>query len=260
MTDTLAKIIAETMSSGVEPLHRKYHGIYDGYGDVPNAYLTETEVFTAVSGIVADYKAAIDANETGKRFSRSCVENAVRALDKLKSGDRRISFITAEVTSSFLTDDVIKNLDGVLEDGEDRSAICLTFTEKAMISGGDKFAEGVADARGLGFSTAVYDFNGEQSLSALMKMPVDYAFLSPAVSALSRDRNKPGLFTALTGLLRSLRISAILCGVKNDDAIRDAIAAECFGVMPAEDYSGQFVFKKGGRDLNDIFSDGDETL
>ena len=259
MTETIAKIIAETLTSGIEPLHRKYVGIYDGYGDVPTAYLTETEIFTTASGVVKEYRDAIEKNETGKRFSLSCVENAVRALNKLKKKDRRVTFVTAEVTESFLSEGV-KELEKVLEQGVNPSEICLTFSEKALIDGGEKVAEGIADARGMGFLTAISSFNGEESLSALMKVTVDYAFLSPTVTALSSDRNKRGVFTALTGLLNPLRISAVLCGVKDDDTIRSATATECFGVIPSDEYSGQFAYKKGGRELQDILSDGDETL
>ena len=34
MAEVLTNIIAETLSSGVEPLNRKYYGIYDGYGEL----------------------------------------------------------------------------------------------------------------------------------------------------------------------------------------------------------------------------------
>lgn len=259
MTETLTKIITETLSSGVEPLHRKYYGIYDGYGEVPTAYLTETEVFTAASGIVADYRKAIENTEVGRRFSLSCIESAIRTVRGLREADRQVSFITAEVTGSFLSGNVLKDLDGLLDDlsGE---KICLTFSEKTLIEGGEKVAEGIADARGIGFSAAVYGFNGEGSLSALMRVPVNYAFLSPEMIAKTRSRDKSGLFTAFTGLMRSLRISTVLCGVNNDDAIRDATAAECFGIMPSEDYAGQFNFRKGSAEFNDIVADGERVL
>lgn len=260
MTDTLSKIIAETLSSGVEPIGRKYFGIYDGYGDVPIAYFTKAEVFTALSGIVRDYEKAIDKNEVGKRFSLSCIENAVRALTELKKKDKPVSFISASVTTSFMSGDVLKDLETVSMGEIERSNVCLTFTEKAMTDGGDDFIKGVADARGMGFSTAVCDFNGEQSLSLLMDSPVDYVFLSPEFTSLSENRNKHGVFTSFTGLMRSLRISAILCGVKTDDVIREATASECFGIMPSVDYSGQFSFRKGGRELKDILSDGESAL
>ena len=259
MAEVLTKIITETLSSGVEPLHRKYYGIYDGYGEVPIAYLTETEVFTAASGIVADYRNAIENTEVGRRFSLSCIASAIRAVRGLREVDRQVSFITAEVTGSFLSGNVLKDLDGLLDDVSGEK-ICLAFSEKTLTEGGEKVKGGIADARGMGFSTAVYGFNGEESLSALMRVPVNYAFLSPEMTALTCDRNKSGLFTALTGLMRSLRISTVLCGVNNDDAIRDATAAECFGIMPSQDYSGQFGFRKGGADFNDIISDGERVL
>ena len=260
MTESLSKIIAETLSSGIEPLHRTYLGIYDGYGDVPVAYLTETEVFTSVSGVVADYKKAIDGNEVGKRFSLSCISNAVRTLERLNEKDRQVSFITADVMSSFLRGNVASDIKSVVKDDTDLSKVCLMTDEDILVRGGEKAADGIADLRGMGFSVAVRSFNGEQSLSALMKIPVNYVFLSPEMTALSRSRNKSGLFTALTGLLRSLRIDAVLCGVEDDDAIRDATAAECFGIMPSNGYAGQFKFRKGAAALNEILSDGDKVL
>ena len=260
MAEVLTKIIEETLASGVEPLNRRYYGIYDGYGDVPCAYLNETEVFTTESGIIKDYGRVIEGSEIGKRFSLSEIGSAHRAAEELRRNDRQIAFMTARVTRSFLSGDIAKDLEALKGSGVNGEQVCLTFTEETLTKGGAKVAEGIAEARGQGFKTAVYGFNGEQSLSALMKVPVDYAFISAEMTAVLRSRNKAGLFTAVTGLLRSLRIAAILCGIKDDDAIRDATASECFGIMPADDYKGQFNFGKGGRELKEIITDGESVL
>ena len=144
MAEVLTKIITETLSSGVEPLHRKYYGIYDGYGEVPIAYLTETEVFTAASGIVADYRNAIENTEVGRRFSLSCIASAIRAVRGLREVDRQVSFITAEVTGSFLSGNVLKDLDGLLDDVSGEK-ICLAFSEKTLTEGGEKVKGGIQD-------------------------------------------------------------------------------------------------------------------
>ncbi|MBO4594876.1 MAG: EAL domain-containing protein [Clostridia bacterium] len=258
--EVISNIIAETLSSGIEPLHRKYHGIYDGYGDIPTALFTETEVFTSATGVITGYKGSIDKSEIGRRFSLSSIANAIRVLNELEKHDVRVSFVTAEITSSFLSGDVAKDLGELLNESVKPESVCLVIDEERLKDGGEKVAEGVAEARGMGFPVAVNGFDGEQSLSSLMKVTVDYAFLSPDMTARLKDRNKEGLFTALTGLLRSLRVSTVLCGVKDDELIRDATAAECFGIMPSDDYAGQFNFRKGGGELKEIISDGERAL
>ena len=260
MTEDYKRVISETLASGVEPISRKYSGVYDGYGEEPIAYFTETEIFTAASGIVSGYRAAIDDNEIGVRFSLSGISSAYEANVRLNESDKRVYFITADITKSFLTGDTAKLLDGLVKRGVNGDGICRTFTEKAITDGKDAAINGNADARGMGFKTAINAFGGELPLSVLMRTPVDYLFLSPQFTATLRWRDTKGAFTAFTGLLGALRIRAVLCGVKDDDAIRDATAAECFGIVPAADYKGQFSYSERGKDLKDILSYGVNAL
>ena len=253
MPAAIDNIINETLASGVEPLRRLYSGVYDGYDDEPVAYVSETEVFLTSVGILTDYEAAIDAKEVGVRWSLSNVAAAYRALVALRDAGKKALFVTAEVTKSFLEGDVEGSLNALLADGVESDGILLAFSEKALLTS-RKAAEGVRTARAMGFKAAVTDFSGDQSLTTLTASPVDYAFFAPELTALSGDRDKPGLFTALTTLVRALRVSIVLTGVKTDDVIRDATAAECFGVMPHRTYEGEFSFPRTGLTLEEVLS------
>ena len=259
MSEVVEKIIAETLESGIKPINRKFRGVYDGYGERPIAYLTETEVFTTASGLLNGYESAIENAKIGIKWSIGNVKGAFRALGVLEAADNHPTFLTASVTKSFLKANVHELLAEFEEiDAAKKERIVLTFAESATED--ERALKGISEARGAGFKTAIKDFGGNRSLSALNAAPTDYVFFSPEMTALAGDRNKPGVFNAFASLLRSLRTEIILTGVKNDETIRESIATECFGIMPAENYRGEFDFPQGARDLESIKSDGEAIL
>lgn len=257
MSEVLTDMIEDTLASGVEPLGRKYFGVFDGYGDVPIAYVTTTEVFTTASGVLTDYIDAIDKNEIGKRWSISNIKSAAKSIARLKEKDRHPAFITAEVTSSFICGKVKDDLEKLISSGLCSDNICLAIEEKTLVENKDKAAQGISEARSMGFQTAIIGFDGEQSLSLLFGVGCDYVFLSSDWTALALDKNKPGAFTALIGLLHSLRKDVVLCGVVSDEEMREATASECFGIMPGKEYVGQFSFPMEGRGIAEISKDGE---
>lgn len=251
MPIAIENIINETLASGVEPLRRLYKGVYDGYDDEPIAYVSETEVFLTSTGVITDYDAAIDDKEVGKRWSVSNVAAAHRALNAIREAGKKAVFVAAFVTKSFLEGDVEGALSALEEEGITGESLVIAFRERVLLTS-SKAINGVATLRAMGYKAAVYGFSGEQSLATLTAAPVDYVFFAPELTAFSGDRDKPGLFTAVTTLVRALRTSIVLCGVKSDDVIRDATAAECFGVMPDQTYEGEFSFPKTGLTLDEV--------
>ena len=237
MSEVVTKIISETLASGVEPLRRRYYGVYDGYDDMPVAYVVETEVFLSATGVITGYEQAIDDRAVGIKWSISNIAAAYRALQRLREKDKKAAFITASVTTSFLESDV----------------------EKSLLSS-EKARKGAETLRAMGYGAAIFGFSGAQSLNSVTEAPVDYVFLSSEVTALSGDRDKPGVFTALMSLLRALRCEIVLCGVKNDDVIRDATASECFGVMPDAEYQGEFSFPMNGVEIDTILQGEDDAV
>lgn len=256
VSEVVEKIINETLASGVEPLRRTFSGVYDGYDDAPIAYVSDTEVFLSATGVIKGYQSAIDQREVGVRWSLSNIAAADRAVNAIHEAAKKAVFVTAFVTRSFLEGDVEGALAKLAADGVTGENILLAFPEKTIIAS-QKAKDGVKTARAMGYKAAIYGFGGEESLSALTAAPVDYVFFSPEMTALSGDRDKPGLFTAITTLLRALRVSIVLCGVKTDDVIRDATAAECFGVMPDETYEGEFNFPKQALSLDEVLAQGE---
>ena len=259
MSEVVANIINDTLASGVEPLRRLYHGIYDGYDDVAIAYVSETEIFLTVTGRLPDYESKIDLRPVGIKWSVSNIVAAYRALQKLREKGKRVRFITAFVTTSFLEGDVESALTDLAAKGITGEGIVLAIREKTILTS-VKARKGIEMLRAMGYGAAIYGFSGQESLTGLTEAAVDYVFLTESLTALSGDRDKPGLFTALMTLLRALRCEIVLCGVKNDDVIRDATASECFGVMPSAAYEGEFSFPKAGQDIAEILSTEDGTL
>ena len=259
MSEAITKIINQTLASGVEPLRRVYHGVFDGYEDLPVAYVTETEVFLTATGVIKNYEDAIEEKEVGRRWSISNIAAAHRALTTIRENGKKANFVTAFVTKSFLEGNVADDLAALAKDGVTGEGVLLTFRESALLTS-DQAKEGVATARAMGFQAALYGFNGAESLSGIAAAPVDFMFLSPEMTALSGDRDKPGLFNAIITLLRTLRASIVLCGVKTDDVIRDATAAECYGVMPDESYQGEFSFPKRELELDEVLKLGEGAL
>lgn len=260
MSEPIARIISETLASGVEPLRRRYRAIYDGYGDVPTAYFTETEVFTSATGVMTGYEKAVDGTDTGRRLSLSNIRSAAYALERLHEKEKNPAFVTAFVTRSFLTGDVKEDLASLEKEGVNPDGICLAFYEDALVLGKEKAREGISEARSMGYQTAICDFSGEQSVASVSEGNAEYVFFSEKMTALTLDRNKPGVFTALTSLLKALRFRIVLCGVKNDAQMREGTAAECYGVIPDDEYVGEFTFPKGGRDLEEILTEEDDVL
>ena len=254
MLENVTNIINDTLASGVEPLRRVYHGVYDGYDDAPIAYFTETELFLTATGVMKDYVAAIENNDTGRRWSLSNIAAAYRALQQFAAREKKAAFVTAHVTKSFLEGDVQGDLTKLIEQGILAEGVVLAFSESAVL-GNQKASAGVAAARAMGFGAAICGFSAKESLSSIVAAPVDYLFFDESMTALSGDRDKPGVFTALTALLRTLRCSIVLCGVGSDDTIREATAAECFGIMPSDSYEGEFNFPKGGQTMEEILSE-----
>ena len=227
--------------------------------DVPTAYVAETEVFLTTTGIIKGYEASIDKRSVGIRWSISNIAAAYRALQELRANDKKAYFITAPVTTSFLEGDAAAELERLAGDGITGDGIVLAIREKTVLTS-EKARQSIKDVRSMGYGVAVYGFSGAQSLESITAVPVDYLFLSEELTALSGDRDKPGLFNALMSLLRAMRSEIVLCGVKSDDVIRDATAAECFGVIPSEEYQGEFTFPKGGLTLEQILKGEHGTL
>ena len=110
MSEAITKIINQTLASGVEPLRRVYHGVFDGYEDLPVAYVTETEVFLTATGVIKNYEDAIEEKEVGRRWSISNIAAAHRALTTIRENGKKANFVTAFVTKSFLEGNVADDL------------------------------------------------------------------------------------------------------------------------------------------------------
>ena len=70
-----------------------------------------------------------------------------------------------------------------------------------------------------------------------MRLPVDYAFLSPEVTALADDRVHSDVLTGLVGYLHAMGQKVIAEDVSSDGQLRALERLECFGYLPSESFS-----------------------
>ena len=250
--------VNETVLSGIAPLQQRYVGVFDGYVECPEAYVARTELFSSVNGTMKEIRELIDDKEIGVRVTMRNLAHGIRTMQALRDKGRTTRWLSIEAsTSLLLCDDVFSMLDEVIksESFTEPERICFEFLPSIMNADREKVQKGLADVKAAGFLIAIAPIDRDFALSLLMDMPVDYVVLSKEMTALTTDRNKPGFLAAMIGLLQTMRISVVADGVKNDDEIRELTTVECFGFIPTEDYSGEFLLKANARTEEEILSD-----
>ncbi|MBO4572635.1 MAG: EAL domain-containing protein [Clostridia bacterium] len=257
------RIVNETAESGIAPLELKFTAIHDCYNSRPLAYRTETELFCSAIGKMNDFIEKIDSNVTGKEFSYRNIIRSIDAIRAMEQAGRKINYVSISATTSFLTQE---SLYEVLKDLFDRESftktdkICLEFTKNVLSSDREAVRKGLADLKVLGVKTMISGFASDGfPTSALLDVAVDSVILAPEITALSLDRNKPGVLSSLIRFIKSMDVAVIAEGVRNDDELRELNKAECFGFIPADDYSGRFVFPAKKRDLTSALSDKEDV-
>ena len=250
--------VNETVLSGIAPLQQRFVGVFDGYVECPEAYIAHTQLFSSASGTIDNVRDLIDNDEIGVRVTIRNLTHGIRTMQSLRDNGRTTSFIGIEASASLLKEeDVSVLLEEVV--GKERFSeperICFIFTPSIMSEDRDIVKKGLSDVKALGFMIAIAPVNADFAVSAMMDLPVDYVILSKDLTALATDRNKTGVLAAMIGLLHAMRIGVIADGVNDDDEIRELTTVECFGFIPTEEYTGEFLLKAGERTMEDILTD-----
>ncbi len=247
------RLVNETVSSGIEPVTLNFTGIYDCYSARPVAYRTETEMFSSVSGKIKEAAEKVDKTETGKNFTAHNIVKAIRCIKAMVAEKRRISWISVSATTAFLTqDDLYSALDNIFkaENFTENDKLCLEFSKSILTAEREKVLKGLADLKVLGVKTVISGVAADDfPTSALLDVAVDTVILTPAITGLALDRNKPGVLASLIRFLRSMDVSVIAEGVTGDDELRELNKAECFGFVPSENDSGRLTVIKGTHDF-----------
>lgn len=256
--DTFERMVNETVHSGIAPLQQSYVGVFDGYGECPVAYCGSTALFTAATGVVEAYRAAVADTDTGMRLSLRNLAHGIRCMHQLQAAGRTTRWVSAEAYLALLTsDEAYASLQGVLDaehcDAPER--LVLAFDAASLAGRLVEVRQRLEEIRSLGLCVALTGVTADFALPLLADVRVDYVFFAPTFTALTTDRNKPGVFSAVVGLLHTMGVGVVAEGVVDDDQIRELTAVECFGFLPAADYSGEFLLPKGARDMADILRD-----
>ena len=253
------RIVSETVSSEIEPVAFKFTGIYDCYSAKPLAYRTETELFSSLYGKITDFSEKIDASETGRNLTLYAIRKAIRYLKKFKAAERKIEWISVTGTTAFLFDEDLYGTLKALFDKENFSEtdkICIEFTKNIFTLDRQKVLKGLADLKVIGIKTVISGFAADGfPVSALLDVSVDAVILSPEITALALDRNKPDVLSSLVRFVKSMNANVIAEGAATDDEIRELNKMECFGFIPSKDYSGRFTFKAEKRDFASALED-----
>lgn len=256
--DQFEKIVNETLLSGIAPLQQHYVGIFDGYVECPIAYRASTELFTASTGVIEGSRELIDLKEIGARISMRNLAHGIRTMQEMLDLGRSTKWIGVEASVSLLLeDDVFSIVEGTLkkECFSRPEKICLEFSPSVMDADREKVRKGMADIKALGLLIAIAPITRDFAISSIMDLPIDVVVLSKELTALSTDRNKPGVLGAMIALLHTMGVSVVAEGAENDDQIRELTTVECFGFIPTDSYRGEFLLPLGKRTEEEILKD-----
>ena len=134
--------------------------------------------------------------------------------------------------------------------------ICICFDEQATFADDKTLSSAFSDIRAAGFKTALSGYGGDNfAIEKIINACPDYVFASRSLSELCQNREKGGAFAPLINLVKSLGGELIAENVFCDDELREFRARDCFGFIPASDYSGRMAVEKKSFSEKDAIND-----
>ncbi|MBP5209534.1 MAG: EAL domain-containing protein [Clostridia bacterium] len=237
-----ARDVRDAVAADVPPIELRYTALYGVSSRSPFAYLTTTRVYSHLLGVL-DPQTLVDVADTPEavELARRAARDALDALAAFDEAGRHVSFIAVRAPVAWLTCgtlyDDLKRLFGERDLSHDR--LCLAFPPAVTVSVDPRVRQSLLDARLLSVRTMITGCGSDETaLPSLMRLPFTEALLTAGTTALTQDRDHPGVFDALVGYLHSLEVAVYAEGATSDDVIRACQRAECAGYVPAPDYRG----------------------
>jgi len=236
--------VGMTIDAGVSPLEMRFEQINHCYRKVPIAYRTHTYVNSVTMGVISPekYAFAADEDEIGKRLAAWNVIHAIEAVKAMKAAGREIEFVTARCPAKLAAEtDMYDWVKGLMQKCkfDTPEKLCLEFSQSLLYEDPEKTRLSMLNMKLLKVRTLMTGAGSAQNpISLLIKVPVDFVLLDPALTALTDNRNKGAAAIALISYLRDLQIDVIGSGVQNDEQISSLNRADCFGYVPSSGYQG----------------------
>ena len=263
---THSKYLEMAIASGILPMETRYSQINHPYRKVPIAYRSFTYLNSIVSGVVPPekYSYASDATELGVRLSRFNIEAAMRAVRKMESAGRKIEFITARCSPSLaLEADLYEWMRALMEENnfDEPDKICLEFPQSLLYENAERVKLSLLGMRLLKVRTMISGCGADDCpVANLIDLPVDLVLLDPRLTQMLSSRVKNRVVLQFIQFLRALPTDIVADGTLNDEQIASLSRSDCFGYIPASNYSGNVTHGRLRMTLDEATSQKEEEI
>lgn len=259
-----SKYLEMALASGILPMETRYSQINHPYRKVPIAYRSFTYLNSIVSGVVPPekYSYASDATELGIRLSKYNVVSAMRAVRKMEAAGRKIEFITARCSPSLaLETDVYEWMRALMAENnfDEPDKICLEFPQSLLYENAEQVKLSILGLKLLKVRTMVSGCGADDCpVANLIDLPVDLVLLAPRLTQMLSSRVKNRVVLQFIQFLRALPTDIVADGVLNDEQIATLSRSDCFGYIPASNYSGNVTHGRLRMTLDEATSQKEE--
>lgn len=254
------------LASGILPMETRYSQINHPYRKVPIAYRSFTYLNSIVSGVVPPekYSYAADATEIGVRLSRHNIITAMRTVRKMEEAGRKVEFITARCSPSLaLEPDMYEWMRALMEEnGFDKpEKLCLEFPQSLLFEDAEQVKLSLLGMKLLKVRTMMSGCGADDCpVANLIDIPVDIVLLAPKLTQMLSSRAKNRIVLSLVQFFRALPAEVIADGVTNDEQIATLSRSDCFGYIPASNYSGNVIHGRLRMTLDEATSQKEEEI
>lgn len=235
----VSELVRRTVATGIPPLELTYRAVRDCRTDLPVAYRTEIAVNSVELGrlMQSDFSRISDSHELGIRVSEWGIGAALREREQFRSAGRHPRWISVSCPAAYAElPDLYNRLKGLLGNynkGAGGVGICLEFPDSLLLSQAD-VRTSILDLKLLGVhSLLVCNSADTCPFFKLVDVPFDTVLLTPRMTRLVNDRNKPGVLSSLVQYLHSMHVGVIADGVEGSEEMRAFARMECEGCVPA---------------------------
>lgn len=241
--------IARVLSAGIPPIELRVATIRRCDTDEPRGYAVRAVVNSLDLGTLtpADYLQYTDADAIGLALLARTIEKSFTALGGVTAAGGRTPIVVHAPLLLLAEKEPERWLAEVLSrvSPSDPQALCLCFDARLLTGYGTDTRERLLRLKRSGAAIAVKGCGADDvPLAPLLRLPVDFAFLSPEATALAGDRIHNSALSGLVTYLSGMGQAVIAEGVTSEAQRRALDSMECDGYLPSE-----ALLKGSGRQL-----------
>ncbi len=237
--------VKKSIKSGIRPITLRYSQVNACDTNLPIAYRTETYIVSNTHGVLkpCEYRDSCDGTMSGVRIAEWSVIEAMSHINKFVANGRNVEWISVKCPSDLAVKvDIYCWLNELFRKYHFRypEKLCLEFPVSLLSERTDITRTAILDTKLLGVKTMLYGCGGETCpTSRLVQIPVDMVLMTPAMTELTGNRNKPDVVPTLISYLRSMRVEVYAEGVVKDDQVSTLNRCDCVGYTIGMNYDGK---------------------